>query len=56
VGALGEKPRAIISSRCPTNTQAMDKFGIAADHRFTMWDWWWALFGLVGHRPQSPKS
>ena len=46
-------PRPIISSAVSTNAQAMDKFGIAADHRFTMWDWVggrysvWSAIGLI---------
>jgi glucose-6-phosphate isomerase len=36
-----------------TNAEAMDKFGIAPDHRFTMWDWVggrysvWSAIGLI---------
>jgi glucose-6-phosphate isomerase len=39
VGALGEKAAANHFVAVSTNAEAMDKFGIAADHRFTMWDW-----------------
>src|SRR4030088_1251960 len=39
VGALGEKSPANHFVAVSTNAPAMDKFGIAADHRFTMWDW-----------------
>src|ERR1700744_486617 len=53
VGALGEKSPALHFSAVSTNPQAMDKFGIAADHRVTMWDWVggrysvWSAIGLI---------
>jgi len=53
VGALGEKAAANHFVAVSTNAEAMDKFGIAADHRFTMWDWVggrysvWSAIGLV---------
>jgi glucose-6-phosphate isomerase len=53
VGALGEKAAANHFVAVSTNAQAMDKFGIAADHRFTMWDWVggrysvWSAIGLI---------
>src|ERR1700733_9813828 len=53
VGALGEKSPAFHFAAVSTNAQAMDKFGIAADHRFTMWDWVggrysvWSAIGLI---------
>jgi glucose-6-phosphate isomerase len=53
VGALGEKAAANHFVAVSTNAAAMDKFGIAADHRFTMWDWVggrysvWSAIGLV---------
>jgi glucose-6-phosphate isomerase len=53
VGALGEKAAANHFVAVSTNTEAMDKFGIAADHRFTMWDWVggrysvWSAIGLI---------
>jgi glucose-6-phosphate isomerase len=53
VGALGEKASAKHFVAVSTNGPAMDKFGIAADHRFTMWDWVggrysvWSAIGLV---------
>jgi glucose-6-phosphate isomerase len=39
VGALGEKAPGNHFVAVSTNAQAMDQFGIAKDHRFTMWDW-----------------
>ena len=39
VGALGEKSPANHFVAVSTNAPAMDAFGIAAEHRFTMWDW-----------------
>src|SRR6202163_2665410 len=39
VGALGERSPANHFAAVSTNAAAMDAFGIAADHRFTMWDW-----------------
>jgi glucose-6-phosphate isomerase len=53
VGALGEKAAANHFVAVSTNAAAMDKFGIAADHRFTMWDWVggrysvWSAIGLI---------
>ena len=53
VGALGEKAPAAHVAAVSTNAAAMDAFGIAADHRFTMWDWVggrysvWSAVGLV---------
>jgi glucose-6-phosphate isomerase len=53
VGALGEKSPAQHFAAVSTNAQAMDAFGIAADHRFTMWDWVggrysvWSPIGLI---------
>jgi glucose-6-phosphate isomerase len=53
VGALGEKAPANHFVAVSTNAEAMDKFGIAADHRFTMWDWVggrysvWSAIGLI---------
>lgn len=53
VGALGEKAAGNHFVAVSTNAQAMDKFGIAADHRFTMWDWVggrysvWSAIGLI---------
>jgi glucose-6-phosphate isomerase len=53
VGALGEKSPANHFVAVSTNAAAMDAFGIAADHRFTMWDWVggrysvWSAIGLV---------
>jgi glucose-6-phosphate isomerase len=53
VGALGEKSPANHVAAVSTNAPAMDAFGIAADHRFTMWDWVggrysvWSAIGLV---------
>jgi glucose-6-phosphate isomerase len=53
VGALGEKSPANHFVAVSTNAQAMDAFGIAADHRFTMWDWVggrysvWSAIGLI---------
>src|ERR1700722_5841726 len=52
-GALGEKSPANHFAAVSTNTEAMDAFGIAADHRFTMWDWVggrysvWSAIGLI---------
>jgi glucose-6-phosphate isomerase len=37
VGALGEAAPANHFVAVSTNAEAMDKFGIAAEHRFTMW-------------------
>jgi glucose-6-phosphate isomerase len=53
VGALGEPAAAKHFVAVSTNAEAMDKFGIAADHRFTMWDWVggrysvWSAIGLI---------
>ena len=53
VGALGEKSPAHHFVAVSTNAPAMDAFGIAAEHRFTMWDWVggrysvWSAIGLV---------
>ena len=53
VGALGDKSPAQHFVAVSTNAPAMDAFGIAADHRFTMWDWVggrysvWSAIGLV---------
>jgi glucose-6-phosphate isomerase len=53
VGALGEKSPANHFVAVSTNAQAMDAFGIAAEHRFTMWDWVggrysvWSAIGLI---------
>jgi glucose-6-phosphate isomerase len=53
VGALGEKAAGNHFVAVSTNAEAMDKFGIAPDHRFTMWDWVggrysvWSAIGLI---------
>ena len=53
VGALGEKAAGNHFAAVSTNTEAMDKFGIDADHRFPMWDWVggrysvWSAIGLI---------
>ena len=53
VGALGEKSPANHFAAVSTTASAMDAFGIAKDHRFTMWDWVggrysvWSAIGLV---------
>ena len=53
VGALGEQSPANHFVAVSTNGPAMDKFGIAPDHRFTMWDWVggrysvWSAIGLI---------
>jgi glucose-6-phosphate isomerase len=53
VGVLGEKSPANHFVAVSTNGPAMDKFGIAPDHRFTMWDWVggrysvWSAIGLI---------
>jgi glucose-6-phosphate isomerase len=53
VGALGEKAPGHHFVAVSTNAAAMDHFGIAADHRFTMWDWVggrysvWSAIGLI---------
>jgi glucose-6-phosphate isomerase len=53
VGALGEKSPANHFVAVSTNGPAMDTFGIAPEHRFTMWDWVggrysvWSAIGLI---------
>jgi glucose-6-phosphate isomerase len=53
VGALGEKAAGNHFVAVSINAEAMDKFGIASDHRFTMWDWVggrysvWSAIGLI---------
>jgi glucose-6-phosphate isomerase len=53
VGALGERAAADHFVAVSTNAPAMDKFGIAASRRFTMWDWVggrysvWSAVGLI---------
>src|ERR1700688_5051742 len=53
VVALGEKSPANHFAAVSTNAEAMDAFGIAADHRFTLWDWVggrysvWSAIGLI---------
>jgi glucose-6-phosphate isomerase len=53
LSALGETSPANHFAAVSTNHQAMDKFGIAGDHRFTMWDWVggrysvWSAIGLI---------
>src|SRR5271169_2104116 len=53
VGALGEKAPANHFVAVSTNASAMDAFGIAPTHRFTMWDWVggrysvWSAIGLI---------
>lgn len=53
VAALGEKAPGHHFVAVSTNTKAMDAFGIAPEHRFTMWDWVggrysvWSAIGLV---------
>jgi glucose-6-phosphate isomerase len=53
VGALGENAPGKHFVAVSTNAEAMDKFGIAPDHRFTMWDWVggrysvWSAIGLI---------
>ena len=39
VGALGEQSPGNHFVAVSTNASAMDAFGIAKEHRFTMWDW-----------------
>jgi glucose-6-phosphate isomerase len=52
-GALGESSTRDHFVAVSTNQAAMDAFGIAADRRFTMWDWVggrysvWSAVGLV---------
>ena len=53
VAALGEKAPANHFVAVSTNASAMDAFGIAPEHRFTMWDWVggrysvWSAIGLI---------
>jgi glucose-6-phosphate isomerase len=53
VGALGDKSPAHHFVAVSTNAAAMDAFGIAPEHRFTMWDWVggrysvWSAVGLI---------
>jgi glucose-6-phosphate isomerase len=53
LSALGDASPANHFAAVSTNNQAMDKFGIAGDHRFTMWDWVggrysvWSAIGLI---------
>ena len=53
VGALGEESPEKHFAAVSTNGAAMDAFGIAQDHRFTMWDWVggrysvWSAIGLA---------
>src|SRR5271167_4272644 len=53
LSALGEKAPGHHFVAVSTNAEAMDQFGIAADHRFTMWDWVggrysvWSAIGLI---------
>ena len=53
VGALGEKSPGSHFVAVSTNGPAMDAFGIAKGHRFTLWDWVggrysvWSAIGLV---------
>ena len=53
VGALGEKAPGHHFVGVSTNAAAMDAFGIAPSHRFTMWDWVggrysvWSAVGLI---------
>jgi len=53
VGTLGEKSPGNHFVAVSTNGPAMDAFGIAQGHRFTMWDWVggrysvWSAIGLV---------
>ena len=53
VGALGEKAPGHHFVAVSTNAAAMDAFGIAPEHRFTMWDWVggrysvWSAVGLI---------
>lgn len=53
VGALGESSPANHFVAVSTNVAAMDAFGVAKEHRFTMWDWVggrysvWSAIGLV---------
>ncbi len=53
VGALGERASGHHFVAVSTNAAAMDAFGIAPGHRFTMWDWVggrysvWSAVGLI---------
>ena len=53
VGALGDKSPAYHFVAVSTNAAAMDAFGIAPGHRFTLWDWVggrdsvWSAVGLI---------
>ena len=53
VGALGDKAPGHHFAAVSTNSEAMDAFGIAPSHRFTMWDWVggrysvWSAVGLI---------
>jgi glucose-6-phosphate isomerase len=53
VGALGDRAPGNHFAAVSTNAAAMDAFGIAPDHRFTMWDWVggrysvWSAVGLI---------
>jgi len=53
VGALGEQAAGRHFVAVSTNAAAMDVFGIAPGHRFTMWDWVggrysvWSAVGLI---------
>jgi glucose-6-phosphate isomerase len=53
VAALGDKAPAHHFAAVSTNAPAMDVFGIAAEHRFTMWDWVggrysvWSAVGVI---------
>ena len=53
VGALGDKSPGHHFAAVSTNSEAMDAFGIAPSHRFTMWDWVggrysvWSAVGLI---------
>ncbi|MDP9066358.1 MAG: glucose-6-phosphate isomerase [Pseudomonadota bacterium] len=53
IEALGEKSPGRHFAAVSTNASAMDAFGIAQDHRFTMWDWVggrysvWSAIGLT---------
>jgi glucose-6-phosphate isomerase len=53
VGAVGDKAPANHFVAVSTNAAAMDAFGIAPGHRFTMWDWVggrysvWSAVGLI---------
>jgi glucose-6-phosphate isomerase len=60
VGALGEKSPANHVVAVSTNAPAMDAFGIAPEHRFTMWDWVGGRYSGCGRRsaslPSSPSA